>query len=112
MKAIILERHGGPEVLQYRYVPKPKISDHEVLVEVKACALNHLDIWIRNGLPGIKIPLPHILGCESAGIVCEAGRKGKNVKVGEDVLIAPGISCGRCEFCKKNRDNLCPEFNI
>lgn len=112
MKAIVIDRHGGPEVLQYRDVPKPKITEDEVLVEVKACALNHLDIWIRNGLPGIKIPLPHILGCESAGVVSAIGRKVKNVKVGDSVLIAPGISCGRCEFCKKNRDSLCPEFNI
>ncbi len=112
MKAIIFERHGGPEVLQYRDVQKPKISGDEILVEVKACALNHLDIWTRNGLPGIKIPLPHVLGCESAGVVREAGKKVKNVTVGDDVLIAPGISCGRCEFCKENRDSLCSEFNI
>jgi NADPH:quinone reductase-like Zn-dependent oxidoreductase len=112
MKAILFDRHGGADILKYRNVPRPKIHDDEILVQVKACALNHLDIWTRNGLPGIKIPLPHILGCESAGVVREIGKKVKNVKVGEDVLVAPGISCGRCEFCEKNRDSLCPEFNI
>lgn len=112
MKAIIFDKHGGPEILQYRDVPKPKIGDDEVLIEVKACALNHLDIWIRNGMPGIQIPLPHILGCESAGVVQEKGKKVKNVKIGDSVLIAPGVSCGRCEFCKKDRDSLCPDFNI
>ncbi len=112
MKAIVFDKHGGPEVLQYREVARPTVKEDEVLIAVKACALNHLDIWIRNGLPGIQISLPHILGCESAGVVCEVGRKIKSVKVGDDVLIVPGISCGRCEFCKKNRDSLCPEFNI
>src|SRR3990167_6516276 len=112
MKAILFEKHGGPEVLQYREVPRPKVHEGEILVEVKACALNHLDIWTRNGMPSVKIPLPHILGCESAGVVREIGQKVKNVKPGDDVLIAPGVSCGKCEYCKKNRDSLCPEFNI
>lgn len=112
MKAILFDRHGGADVLKYRDVPRPKIHDDEILVQVKACALNRLDIWTRNGLPGIHVPLPHILGCESAGVIQEAGKKVKNVKVGNSVLIAPGVSCGRCEFCKKNKDSLCPEFNI
>src|SRR5678816_809900 len=71
MKASIFRQHGGPEVLEYTDVPEPKIRANEVLVEVKACALNHLDIFVRHGLPGIEIPLPHILGCDVAGVVRE-----------------------------------------
>src|ERR1044072_8957660 len=67
MKAAIFRQHGGPEVLEYTDVPEPRIRANEVLVEVKACALNHLDIFVRNGLQGIEIPLPHILGCDVAG---------------------------------------------
>ena len=73
MKAAIFRQHGGPEVLEYTDVPEPAIRANEVLVEVKACALNHLDIWARKGLPGIEIPLPHILGNDVAGVVREAG---------------------------------------
>ena len=74
MKAVIFKQHGGPEVLEYADVPDPSIKANEVLVEVKACALNHLDIWARGGLPGIDIPLPHILGNDIAGVVREFAR--------------------------------------
>ena len=73
MKAARIHQHGGPEVLRYEDVPDPQIKANEVLVEVRACALNHLDVWVRNGLPGIKIPLPHILGNDVAGVVREVG---------------------------------------
>jgi NADPH:quinone reductase-like Zn-dependent oxidoreductase len=69
MKAVIFKKHGGPDVLEYAEVPKPTIKADEVLVEVKACALNHLDVWTRGGLPGVEIPLPHILGNDVAGVV-------------------------------------------
>ena len=69
MKAVIFQQHGGPEVLQYTEVADPKIKANEVLIEVRACALNHLDVWVRGGLPGIKIPLPHILGNDVAGLL-------------------------------------------
>ena len=73
MKAVIFEQHGGPEVLKFTEVADPQIKGDEVLVEVRACALNHLDVWVRAGLPGIKIPLPHILGDDIAGVVREVG---------------------------------------
>ena len=73
MKAVIFSQHGGPEVLKYTEAPDPQIKANEVLVEVRACALNHLDVWVRAGLPGIKIPLPHILGNDVAGVVREVG---------------------------------------
>src|SRR2546422_7524277 len=112
MKAVIFEQHGGPEVLQYTEVADPKIKANEVLIEVRACALNHLDVWARSGLPGIKIPLPHILGNDVAGIVRDAGELVTWVKPGDEVMIQPGVSCGRCVECLAGRDNMCDEYDI
>src|ERR1043165_24984 len=112
MKASIFRRHGGPEVLEYADVPEPHVRANEVLVEVKACALNHLDIFARNGLPGIEIPLPHILGNDVAGIVREVGELVTWVEPGAEVMVQPGISCGHCEACLSGQDNLCREYDI
>ncbi|HYK19878.1 MAG TPA: alcohol dehydrogenase catalytic domain-containing protein, partial [Pyrinomonadaceae bacterium] len=112
MKAAIFRQHGGPDVLEYADVPEPRIHANEVLVEVKACALNHLDIFVRNGLPGIEIPLPHILGNDIAGVVREVGELVTWVKQGDEVMVQPGVSCGHCEACLNGRDNLCREYDI
>ena len=112
MKAAIFKQHGGPDVLEYADVPEPRIRANEVLVEVKACALNHLDIFVRNGLPGIEIPLPHILGNDIAGVVREVGELVTWVQPGEEVMVQPGVSCGHCEACLSGRDNLCREYDI
>lgn len=112
MKAVIFTKHGGPEVLEYTDVPAPTIKANEVLVEVKACALNHLDIWARGGLPGVPIPMPHILGNDIAGVVREAGELVSWVKAGDEVMLQPGVSCGHCVECLSGRDNLCREYDI
>jgi NADPH:quinone reductase-like Zn-dependent oxidoreductase len=112
MKASIFRRHGGPEVLEYVDAPEPQMRANEVLVEVKACALNHLDIFARNGLPGIEIPLPHILGNDVAGVVKEVGNLVTWIKPGDEVMIQPGVSCGHCDACLSGRDNLCREYDI
>jgi len=112
MKAVVIERHGGPDVLTYTQVPDPQIKASEVLVEVRACALNHLDVWVRGGLPGIQIPMPHILGNDVAGVVREVGELVTWVKSGDEVLLQPGVSCGHCAQCLAGRDNLCPEYDI
>lgn len=112
MKATIFRQHGGPEVLEYTAVPEPTIRPNEVLIEVKACALNHLDIFVRGGLPGIAIPLPHILGNDVAGVVREVGELVTWVKPGDEVMVQPGVSCGHCEACLSGRDNLCREYDI
>jgi NADPH:quinone reductase-like Zn-dependent oxidoreductase len=112
VKAAIFQQHGGPEVLEYAGVPEPQIRANEVLVEVKACALNHLDIFVRNGLPGIEISLPHILGNDVAGVVREVGELVTWVKPGDEVMVQPGVSCGHCEACLSGRDNLCREYDI
>ena len=112
MKAVIFKQHGGPEVLEYTEVPEPTIKSNEVLVEVKACALNHLDIWARVGLPGIDIPLPHILGNDIAGVVRDVGDLVSWVRIGDEVMLQPGVSCGHCAECLAGRDNLCRDYDI
>ena len=112
MKAAIFRQHGGPEVLEYADVPEPQIRASEVLVEVKACALNHLDIFVRGGLPGIQIPLPHILGNDIAGVVREVGELVTWTKPGDEVMVNPGVSCGHCDACLSGQDNLCRDYDI
>jgi len=112
MKAVIFRQHGGPEVLECAEVPDPTIKANEVLVEVKTCALNHLDIWARGGLRGIEIPLPHILGNDSAGVVREVGALVSWVHCGDEVMLHPGVSCGHCAECLAGRDNLCRDYDI
>ncbi len=90
----------------------PEISPTEVLVKVKACGLNHLDIWVIEGMPGITLPLPHIPGCEISGTIALVGTDVKELSEGKRGLVAPGISCGRCEYCISANDSLCSEYKI
>ena len=110
MKAIVFHEHGGPEVLHYTDVPEPKLHASDVLVRVRACALNHLDLWVRRGLPGVSIPLPHIPGSDISGEIARIGDHVTRVKVGDKVVLAPGVSCGKCVHCLAGRDNRCREF--
>ncbi|HLA10024.1 MAG TPA: zinc-binding dehydrogenase [Pyrinomonadaceae bacterium] len=112
MKAVMFREHGGPEVLEYTSVPDPEPGADEVLVEVRACALNHLDVFVRSGLPGITIPLPHILGNDVAGVVRRAGELVDWVQPGEEVILQPGVSCGHCAACLAGNDNFCPQYDI
>src|ERR1035438_6141524 len=99
MKAIRFAQHGAPDVLQYTDAPIPTIRSNEVLVRVKACSLNHLDLWVRRGLPGVPIPLPHIPGSDIAGEIVETGADVTTVRAGQKVVLAPGVSCGKCSAC-------------
>lgn len=112
MRAVFFKEHGGVEKLEYGHQPKPHAGQGEVLVQVKACALNRLDLWTRQGMPGVKIHLPHILGCDVAGEVAKLGSGVRSVKVGQKVVVAPGMSCGRCHFCRMDWDSLCPDYKI
>ncbi|HET9401448.1 MAG TPA: zinc-binding dehydrogenase [Candidatus Acidoferrales bacterium] len=112
MKAIVFNEHGGPEVLRYTDAPKPQIAANEVLVRVRACALNHLDLWVRRGLPGIKIPLPHIPGSDISGEVAEVGALVKGIQPGTRVVLAPGVSCGNCEACAIGADYRCRGYSL
>jgi NADPH:quinone reductase-like Zn-dependent oxidoreductase len=107
MKAIVFKQHGGPEVLKYTDAPEPEARANEVLVRVKACALNHLDLWVRRGLPNVPIPLPHIPGSDVAGEVEKIGADVTTVRVGQKVLLAPLVSCGKCAACLAGLDNRC-----
>jgi NADPH:quinone reductase-like Zn-dependent oxidoreductase len=110
MKAVVINEHGGPEVLHYTDFPEPSIGTNDVLVRVRACALNHLDIWVRRGLPGRTVPFPHILGSDVSGEVAKIGANVRNIQVGERVLLAPGVSCGHCPQCIAGRDNFCKDY--
>jgi NADPH:quinone reductase-like Zn-dependent oxidoreductase len=110
MKAIVFHHHGDPSVLHYTDVPEPHLRHNEVLVRVHACALNHLDLWVRKGLPGIFIPLPHIPGSDVAGEVAKIGPEVHTVYVGQKVVLAPGVTCGTCAACLSGNDNLCRDF--
>ncbi len=113
MQAVILKGFGGVENLQYvEDFPKPQIREDEVLVKVKAVALNHLDIWVRMGVLAVKPELPHILGSDVSGVVEQVGSLVSNVKEGDEVIIAPGLSCGLCHECQSGRDNLCKDYDI
>jgi len=112
MKAIALRKHGGVEVLQWEELPDPQVAPDQVLVKVRAVALNHLDLWIRKGLPHLKLAYPHILGSDISGEIVKYGSLVTGLKEGQKVLIHPALSCGRCENCSLGRDNLCPQYRI
>jgi NADPH:quinone reductase-like Zn-dependent oxidoreductase len=110
VKAVVFEQHGGPEVLKYIEVSEAHIRPGDVLVRVRACALNHLDLWVRRGLPNVPIPLPHIPGSDVAGEVTRIGSEVTNVRVGQKVVLAPGVTCGKCAACVAGLDNRCRQF--
>ena len=112
MKAVRFHEHGGPEVLRYEDAPDPKIQANEVLVKVKACALNHLDIWLRVGVRRWTLSMPHIVGADMSGEVAEIGSLVTRFKPGERVLLSPGISCGQCEACFKGLDSACRSYTL
>jgi len=112
MKAIVFDRFGGPEVLESREVPDPAIAADEALIEVKACGINHLDLWVRAGLRGLDIAMPHILGNDVVGVVREVGTDASHAKPGDRVLVLPTISCGHCPACLAGDDNLCRDYDV
>jgi NADPH2:quinone reductase len=99
-------------VLTYGDVDEPTAGRGDVIVEVKAASLNHIDLFLRRGLPGLKIPLPHVPGCDAAGVVAEVGDGVTSVSVGDRVLINPSISCGHCEFCDRGDASLCTTYTL
>jgi NADPH:quinone reductase-like Zn-dependent oxidoreductase len=112
VKAVLLEAHGGPEQLRPGEVPTPACGAGQVRVRVEACALNHLDLWVRRGLPRHKITLPHILGADVAGRVDAVGEGVAGVRAGDRVVLNPGLSCGRCRECLAGRDNFCDRYRL
>ncbi|OGQ15592.1 MAG: alcohol dehydrogenase [Deltaproteobacteria bacterium RIFCSPHIGHO2_02_FULL_40_11] len=110
MKAIVFHQPGGVDVLKYEDVDVPRLGSKEVLIQVKACALNHLDIWVRGGLG--SLPMPHVLGSDVSGVIEDTGSEVLDLKKGEPILVSPGMSCGVCERCLQGKDNLCPKYTI
>jgi NADPH:quinone reductase-like Zn-dependent oxidoreductase len=112
MKALAFHEHGGLDRLRYQDVPDPAIGPADVLVRVRACALNHLDLFVREGLPGFRLPLPFWTGCDIAGEVAQVGAEVREVAVGDRVAVNPNLHCGRCEFCQKGEQSLCVTYGI
>jgi len=112
VKAVVYTQHGGPEVIRVQEMPVPEVGANDVLVRVRAVALNHLDLWIRNGLPRLKVAFPHIAGADVAGVVERTGSAVESVHEGQEVVISPGISCGVCAACVAGEDNLCAQYAI
>lgn len=110
MKAVRFHVHGGPDVLRFEDAPDPAPAPGRAIVRVRACALNHLDLWERRGLDRVPLPLPHISGSDISGEVVDAG--GGPVPVGARVMLQPGLRCGRCQACLDGRDNQCIRYDV
>jgi len=112
MKAAFFSKYGGPEVMEYGDWPEPELKPGEVLVQIKAAALNRVDRWVRDGWPGLKLALPHILGSDGAGVVIEAASGAVGFQPGDRVVINTNLGCGVCEFCVAGQDNLCRDWHL
>ncbi len=112
MHALVFYEHGGPEQLRYAGVPEPVAGPGEALVQVKAAALNHLDLWVRQGIPGLRLAMPHIGGSDVAGVVAAVGEDVDEAWVGRRVIINPSLGCGRCEYCRAGQQCLCAGFHV
>lgn len=112
MKAAGINAHGDLEQLTLLDMPEPRCTPGEVIVAVRAAALNHLDIWMRKGRAGVSLPMPHILGSDGAGIVHTVGEGVTDWKPGDEVVINPGLDCGHCEFCLRGQHSQCRDFTI
>ncbi|HEX9660763.1 MAG TPA: zinc-binding dehydrogenase [Candidatus Binatia bacterium] len=113
MKAVRIHEHGGVEKLRYEEAPEPTLAGpNDAIVKLKAAALNHIDIWVRRGLTGIEITLPHILGGDGAGVIAEVGDRVRNIKTGDAVCLYPPSGCGRCEFCITDREYMCVRLRV
>jgi len=112
MKAVAIVEHGGIDGLRYMELPDPQPGVGEVVIKVRACALNHLDIWLRLGIPAYRLSLPHVPGSDVAGEVVAVGDGVTNVQVGDKVIVNPNLTCGECEWCRMGEDSMCQSFGI
>ncbi len=112
MKAVLIRKHGGPEVLEIADLPMPEPGPGQVLIRVKAAGMNHLDTWVRRGMPGMKLPLPRVLGSDASGLIHAVGPGVSSVKAGSRIFVAPGLCCGRCAHCLAGWDPLCAGYGV
>ncbi len=111
MKAAFFDQHGGPDVFRYDEIADPVVPDGWALVRVRACALNHLDLWQRRGLERVKILMPHISGADVAGDVVSINGPSQ-IASGTRVMLQPGMSCGACDACRAGRENQCRKYDV
>jgi len=112
MKAAVIHEHGGLDRGRIDRVSEPEPAEDEVVLKVHSAGLNHLDIWVRKGWPGLEVAMPHILGSDAAGVVMAVGANVKNINVGDEVILNPGLSCDSCEFCSRGEQSQCLSFGI
>ncbi len=112
MQAAVIYSHGELDRIKIEDIAPPQPACGEVLLRVRSAGLNHLDIWVRKGRKGVFLSMPHILGCDAAGVVEALGPDVGGVKVGDEVILNPGLSCGRCEYCRRGQQSLCTSFGI
>ena len=112
MKVARIHQHGGPEALVVEDAPEPSFKANEILLRVRAAALNHLDLFVRDGIPGMAFHMPHVLGSDIAGEVVAVGELCERVKPGWRVLLSPGLSCRQCPQCLSGRDNFCRRYTM
>ncbi|WP_255152321.1 zinc-binding dehydrogenase [Halorarius halobius] len=112
MQAVQYREHGGRDVIEYGEHPEPDPDRNEVLVDIKAGSLNHVDIWTRKGMPIIDLAFPHVPGCDGAGVVREVGEDVTRFEPGDHVAVSAGISCGDCEFCRDGEPTMCVDYHL
>lgn len=112
MRAALIREHGGPDVLEIGELPVPEPDPGQVRVRLVTAALNHLDLWVRRGIPGIELEMPHVLGADGAGVVDAVGPGVEDRSPGDPVYLQPGLFCGRCEYCLAGEESLCIRFRL
>ena len=112
MKAVILEKHGSPDVLKYKDIESPLCESDKIKIRVKSASINHLDLWVRSGIPGMNFNLPMIMGSDGAGVIEEIGKDVKDYNIGDDVVIQPGIYDSNCKLSKRGDENFSPSYGI
>jgi NADPH:quinone reductase-like Zn-dependent oxidoreductase len=112
MKAAVIHEHGGVDVVRVEDIDAPTPGPGEVVLQVLCAGLNHLDVWVRNGRPGVQLQMPHVLGSDAVGVVTAVGAGVERPKAGEQVVVNPALSCGHCEFCRRGEQSLCVSFGI
>ncbi len=112
MKAVVVTEHGELDNVDVAELARPKPGQGEVLIQVKSAALNHLDIWVRKGGRGMTLAMPHVLGSDASGVISEMDSHTSGFAVGDEVIINPGLSCGRCEHCARDEQSECSSFGI
>ena len=112
MKAVLLESHGPPSILQYKEIPDPVCNKFQVKIQIKSSSINHLDLWVRAGIPGLHINLPLVMGADGAGLISEVGSEVSGFNVGDRVVIQPGVFDPKCKLSQAGRENLSPTYGI